>query len=258
MSGFHESRPKVTIPHSVYPHCKGNPLNIPGITIQPPKKSAVLPRREFLMFGLTFLGGCTQSPILANAAKAIKYLAVGLPGADISRDLVSKIPYASMSAKIGKGPRSLLILSRYTKSDRHWISADNAILVTRHGRVIKTVGFPENLLSTSTSLSDPVNRRLHKLKSPVRYHRTVDIDLDNMFGVPIFSVFEPMGPRKITIADFEIKTFLVREESRALNLNWSFTNYYWVDAFDGFVWKSRQHIARSFEPIDIEILKPAA
>lgn len=204
------------------------------------------------------MAGCAESPIIANAAKAFKYITVGLPDAEFSRELVTKIPYASLSAKIGKGPRSLLILNRYAQDEKHWVSADNAVLVTRHGRIVKTTGFPENLLGTSTALRDPVNRRLHTLKKTIRHHRTIDVDIDKRFGIPIFSTFIPMGPRKIVIADLEIKTFLVREENRAQTINWSFTNYYWVDALDGFVWKSHQHIARSFDPISIEILKPAA
>jgi len=212
-----------------------------------------------LLSGAAFmLTGCTQSPVLANAAKALKFAFVGLPDATFDRALVSKIPYASLSAKIGKGPRSLLILNRYSHDDRHWISADRAILVTRHGRVVKTAGFPENLLGTSNSQHDPVNRKLHKLKAPVQFSRTIDLDLDNNFGIPITSVFKPLGLRKIEIADLEINTYLVQESNVARIKNWSFNNYYWVDAFDGFVWKSRQHVARSFDPLDIEILKPPA
>jgi len=203
------------------------------------------------------LAGCTESPVLANAAAALKFVAVGLPDTEINRELVSKIPYASLSAKIGKGPRSLLILNRYSDEEKHWISADRAVLVTRHGRVVKTVGFPENLLGTANLSPDPVNRKLHTLKKPLRFLRTVDLDAENYFGIPIYSVFEPLGAREIVISGITIKTYLVREKNRARTINWSFTNYYWVDAFDGYVWKSVQHIARSFDPVRIEILKPA-
>jgi hypothetical protein len=85
----------------------------------------------------------------------------------------------------------------------------------------------------------------------------IDIDTENRFGIPIRSSFEMIGPKIIEISGIKIKTVLVRELNTAFSINWSFTNFYWVDEFDGFIWKSRQHIARSFPPIEFEVLKPA-
>ena len=163
-----------------------------------------------------------------------------------------------MSAKIGRGPRSLLILWREEGDEQHWMSADNAVLVTRNGRVVKTAGFPENLKDTNVAGEDPVAAGLHQLVEKVTISRTIDLDKGNNYGLPVDSTFTPLGPRTIAIVDIDFETILVREYNRAQTLNWNFTNYYWVDRFDGFVWKSRQHIARSFAPVEIEILKPAA
>lgn len=220
-------------------------------------KAHSLPRRQFVICGLALLAGCTESPVVANAAKAVKFLAAGLPDAEFSREMVSKIPYASLSAKIGMGPRSLLILRRFDGAKLHWISADRAVLVTRHGRVVSTAGFPENLKQTISNGRDPVNRQLHLLKNPIRFYRTVDLDLEQRYGITIGSTFSVVGKRLITIAQVEIKTVLVKEYNIARGINWSFTNWYWVDIYDGFIWKSRQHIARTFPPVDLEILKPA-
>jgi hypothetical protein len=208
------------------------------------------------------LGGCAELPLIANAAEAITYAVIGTPDSNINRDLVSKIPYASISAKIGSGPRSLLVLGKQENGLEHWFSADNAVIVTRNGRIVQTAGFPENLRQTSFKGHDPVNRLLHKKRYDsdemrLIFIRLVDTDLENRFGVPIRSEFETLGPKEIMIEGVKVKTVLVKESNSAFSINWSFTNYYWVDAFDGYVWKSRQHVARSFPPIQIEILKPA-
>lgn len=203
------------------------------------------------------VAGCVESPAFFNAFDAVKYSIVGFPEKPIKRDLVTKIPYASISAKVGSGPRSILILWRREHEDLHWMSADRAIVVTRHGRVVKTYGFPENLKATQGGGRDPVNKTLHDPKAPLDFNRSIDMDVDNRYGIPIKSVFESVGPRNITIAELEIKTILFVEKNTARTINWSFTNYFWVDAFDGFIWKSRQHIARGFSPIEIEVLKPA-
>ena len=216
-------------------------------------------RRQFLAGSAALLAsGCVESPIVINVASASKFALAGLPNVPISRDQVAKIPYASMSAKIGRGPRSLLILWRVEGTEQHWMSADRAVLVTRGGRVVKTAGFPKNLKGTNVLGEDPVPAGLHQLDEQTTVSRTIDLDMGNHYGLPLESTFTSAGPQTIKIVEIEFETILVREDNRAKTLNWNFTNYYWVDSFDGFVWKSRQYIARSFAPVEIEILKPAA
>jgi hypothetical protein len=211
---------------------------------------------------LISLGGCAELPLIANAAEAITYAVIGASDSEINRDLISNVPYASISAKIGSGPRSFLVLGKQENGLEHWFSADNAVIVTKSGRIVQTAGFPENLRQTSFKGHDPVNRLLHKKRYGsdemlLTLIRKIDIDLENRFDVPIQSEFETLGPKEIEIAGVKVKTVLVKESNSAFSINWSFTNYYWVDAFDGYIWKSRQHVARSFPPIEIEVLKPA-
>jgi hypothetical protein len=184
-------------------------------------------------------------------------LILGETDAGISRNTVKKIPYATISAKVGKGPKSLLVLAKKERGRHFWMSADNAVIVTSEGRVVQTAGFPENLKNTRFIGRDPVNRRLHLSEPPIRSLREIDSEIDQRFGIPIYSKFQIEGPRDISIAQVKIKTLLVKEHNVAKTLNWDFTNYYWVDRFDGFIWKSRQKIAKSFPAIDIEVLKPA-
>jgi len=202
--------------------------------------------------------GCGVSPVLRNAYEAARFVTNGMPDVEISRALVDKIPYASISAKVGKGPRSLLILGRYAGDDLHWLSADNASVVTRDGRVVKTSGFPENITATNFLESDPVAGQLHLQNPPRRFSRSLDIDTDNLYGLIVDSEFVRQGDTEITIVDFNLRTILIEEINRARTINWGFSNYYWVDVFDGFVWRSVQHISRKFPPIQIEVLKPAA
>ncbi len=216
-------------------------------------------RRQFIAFGAAALAtGCQTSPLLGNFYEAVRFLAFGQPDVEITRQLIDKIPYASISAKIGRGPRSLLVLGRMERRDLHWLSADRATVVTRHGRVVATAGFPENIRATNSLSEDPLGESPHRLARTVGFSRTVDIDKGNHYGLPIESTFTPLGAARIEIVDLELETVLVEEANSAHAVDWSFHNYYWVDKLDGFVWKSVQHVARSFPPIEIEVLKPAA
>lgn len=219
----------------------------------------LLTRRNLIVAGSACtLSGCGVGPVLRNAYDAARFLTVGMPDVEITRQVVDNIPYASISAKVGKGPRSLLILGRYDGKDLHWLSADNATVVTRAGRVVKTSGFPENMKATNYLGADPVSQDLHKLSEPRAFSRSIDIDKGSFYGLVLDSRFVPLGEAEINIAELDLRTMLVEEITAARTINWKFSNYYWVDAFDGFVWKSMQHIARSFPPIEIEVLKPAA
>ena len=192
-----------------------------------------------------------------NITRAVLFYLAGLPDYPISRDIVNNLPYASMAAKIGKGPHSLLVLWRRERDDLHWLSADNAVLVTRGGRVVKTAGLSENIRDTIFIGADPVAAGLHHGASGITSKRTLDIE-PGQYTLPVDSTFEVRGPRRITITEIDFDTILVVERNVAQTVNWSFNNLYWVDPADGFVWKSRQHIARGFPPAVIEMLKPAA
>jgi hypothetical protein len=205
------------------------------------------------------LDGCITSPIIGNAFDVAKAQVFGHPDLPLRRSTIAKLPYASMTARVGEGPQALLLLARSQGDEQHWISGlDRSVLALRGGRVVKTFGFPENLKDTRSDSIDPVDRLLHKLTQPVRHTRYLDLDVGPHYGLVVDSVFESLGPRKVRIVELDFDTILVREQNVARTLNWRFENLYWVDPVDGFVWKSRQSIARGFSPVQFEILKPPA
>lgn len=217
----------------------------------------LISRRAFVAGAAAALAGCGDSQIAKTVVDAYRLTVIGHPDIQIDRDTVTNLQFASIAAKIGKGPRSLLILWRIERNDLHWLSADGAAVITRHGRVVKTAGFPENLTDTRSPMRDPVALGLHKSANLGRFGRQIDLDGPARYGVHVESTFEPLGPQQISIVGIDFDTVVVRERCTAKRLNWSFTNDYWVDPVDGFVWRSQQTIARGFPPITIDILKPA-
>jgi hypothetical protein len=120
------------------------------------------------------LGGCAELPLIANAGQAITYAIMGSPDTEISRFSIQNLPYASISAKIGSGPRSLLVLGKQENGLKHWFSADQAVIVSKNGRIVQTSGFPENLKNTFSKHHDPVNRKLHAHKyKTIRTSRSI-------------------------------------------------------------------------------------
>ena len=217
-------------------------------------------RRSLIFGGIgLLLGSCIKSPVIGNAYNVGKTTIFGHPNLPLKRNAITKLPYASMTARVGNGPQSLLLYARQMDEEQHWISGlDRSVLALREGRIVKTFGFPENLKETRYEGTDPVNRALHKLTGRVESTRYIDLDLSAYFNLAIESIFESLGPQKIRIVELDFDTILIREINSCNTLRFQFENLYWVDPEDGFVWKSRQVIARSFPPVHFEILKPPA
>lgn len=194
---------------------------------------------------------------MTTVVEAFRLSVKGFPDTPISRDSIAKLPYATISAKIGKGPKSILVLWRVQRDEQHWLSADDAVVVTRQGRVVRTVGFPENIVASRTLPEDPLSPGLLSAGLNRNYVRLLELSLEGRRSVLLNSSFEIVGPKTIEIIEIEFETILVRERNIAREENWEFENLFWVDPADGFVWKSVQHIARTFPPIEIEVLKPA-
>ncbi len=217
-----------------------------------------LTRRHLLATaGAGLAAACTDVRI-GDVYQAAFNLVRGFPDVPLTREQVARLPYASMRAKIGRGPRSLLILARYAGSDLHWVSADRTLFATRRGRLVKTAGIPANLKDTRFIGADPVARGLHRLEGPVDARRIIDIDRGHAFNIPVTAWLEPIRHERIEILGLTFDTVVVRERNVAELLDWRFENTFWADRATGFIWKSVQHIVDLFAPLEFEILKPAA
>lgn len=138
------------------------------------------------------------------------------------------------------------------------MSANRVLLVTRSGRLVKTVGLDENLSQVFLPAGDPISQSPHEMRAPASFAMDYDLRRETIESLSISSTIEALGKQRITIADIEFETVLLREKNYAHPTKWTFENRYWVDAYDGFVWKSQQYITPNLPPVQIEVLKPAA
>lgn len=137
------------------------------------------------------------------------------------------------------------------------MSADDIILVMRSGRIVKTAGLPQNLGGTTSLTPDPLDNLVNATTERT-YIRSVDFAETHRFGVEVHSEFQTVGPETITITEIEFDTVHIAEHCSARTLNWRFTNHYWLDPADGFVWRSTQTVLPNLPDFAIETLKPSA
>jgi hypothetical protein len=225
----------------------------------PPAGSAYSRRGLLAGAAALSLGGCGSSlPVFGEAATTMRNLVLGPPETPIPRATVATLPYATITAKVGDLPRGLMGLMKIDGSDLYWASSNRIAVVTRRGRLIKTVGLPQDLRDMRVSGDDPLAGAPHQLPRPVTYVRQLDLAHPDHFELVVDSELTLIGPRKITILEIEFDTILLQERNSARTLRWRFDNQFWVDPVDGFVWKSAQHIGRDVPVLNIEVAKPPA
>ena len=145
------------------------------------------------------------APGYLETFKALKNAVVGFEeGTFISRELVNNIPYASMTLKIGKGPKGLMILESIRNDELTWVSADPIYLVIRSGRIIKTEGLDNDLVDIvfpEVDFQKIVNQDIEPFSVFYSYSNPELNNLELEFSYSI------KGKERVTILDkiFELK-----------------------------------------------------
>ena len=189
------------------------------------------------------------APGYAEAYKAIKLNVFGYNN-EIDPDLISNIPFASMVVKIGKGPNALMILESVNNNEYTWVSADGVYLVIKDGRIVKTLGLPNNLF---TRLDPKLNwdERIRLDKESISYLSFQNPTLNNLTVSSTFTVNEYQD---IDLTFGKKNLRLIEEYIESELIAWKASNDYWLDA-DDFIWKSTQHISPKLPPIHYEVTK---
>ena len=210
-----------------------------------------------LITTLIFLNSCSSissgniAPGYAEAFKAIKNIITGQEGIDISPELIESIPYASLSLKIGKGPKGLLILESIRNDEETWVSADGLILITKNGRIIKTAGLDHNL---SNFISPSINSYEQQSGEERAYKYYYSYDVPFLINLEVEVNIVDKGFEVIELHNGERRLRLIMEIISNKKIGWKAVNKYWIDE-DNFIWKSKQKISPKLPEFSLEVTK---
>lgn len=213
-------------------------------------------RRDFLglITASAVLGGCTNS--VAGRTLATAFETSFGDASSFDPDYPDKLPYASMAVSIKNSRKALLVLAKVDQGELHWISADRGVFVTRNGRLVRTVGMPENLVGTEFLGADFFEESGVPGATAFPRKRLIDIAPGNRFGMVVEASLS-LGPKDmVRINKRQYETVRLVETCVVPQLSWEFQNVYWVDG-RGMVWKSVQHTVPGAPAIEIEVTKPA-
>ncbi|MDO6707175.1 YjbF family lipoprotein [Photobacterium sp. 1_MG-2023] len=220
-----------------------------------------------LLLSVLVLSGCSQK--FQNVSETFRLAVSGEDDSVKPQSWVDTLPYASIYARIDEGPRAFMVLALAETAPRihaekapealqlKWLAADRGMLVTKQGRLVKTLNLPQgNLVHVESREPDPVALGLHLSTTPNHWRRQIDWQPGYHFGYPVISRFEDKGLQSITINGVTRSARYFIEHVEVPALNQTFDNAFWIHPESGVVLMSKQKIAPGLPEIEIQLLKP--
>ena len=173
----------------------------------------------------------------------------------VTRQQAASVPYASMGFIQDGGNENMVILGTDQGGEQLWTSAAKVVIVTRDGRITRTLGLDHDL-SGMTTRGGALPAPAVAIVAPFTSTRLQDYPEMGMYGVIVACSARVAGRQTVKILGQPIATVRVDESCRSRRPEWSFTDIYWVDADNGRVWRARQHIHPQGGIIETEIFRP--
>ncbi|WP_338049183.1 YjbF family lipoprotein [Photobacterium sanctipauli] len=222
---------------------------------------------------LLALTGCSQKFKDVNDTLSLAFF--GDPDVELQSDEITNLPYASIYARVDDGPQAFMVLALAEskpslssnqssqqnntpeKLQLKWLSSDGGMLVTEHGRLVKTLNLPVgNLVNIASQQVDPLQAGLHLPNSPKTWQRIIDWQPGYHFGYTLTSTFDQQGTEIIMVNQQPVEAMHFKEAVYVEELDMSYNNQFWIEPTTGKVLKSQQKLAPGLPYIDITLLKP--
>ncbi len=218
-----------------------------------PKTLRILP----VLAASCVLGGCSTNLFGNDVTSLYQLTKIMMHGGaqKLTLQEAAAVPYASIGISVGDDPESMLVQAGDSNGQALWTSAARiAITTNRQGRIIRSAGFPYNLEGFQIEADDTQTNSL----GTVRW--MADFSDLGRYAIPIACSRHSGGEETIVILGKNIRTRRVDETCRSTSseLDWSFSNTFWLDPTTGIAWRSIQHIHPKLDSIEIEVLRPPA
>ena len=216
--------------------------------------SSYFPTRLLALSATLLLAGCSTS--MQKTIETFGYVFNKPDDIVLTSSELRALPYASAYIKVGDVPQALVILAYVDGPRMSWVSADGVMFVTQYGRLIKTVGLPNDLRYLGSLDKDPLKTsRLDKTPSMVWYS-VAEWSKKYTSGYPLSMHYTQAGNQVLNIMDHSYKTTIVEEHVVTAPDEERWLNLFWIDEQTGQVRKFQQQLGPSLPMIEMTFLKP--
>ena len=220
------------------------------------KHSIDFDRRRLLLGALPLaLTACTQDSTLGMLRDSFTATMGSDDAYPRTRQQVDDLAFAQLGVRIGRGSRGIMVLNEVIGDDLYWISSNRILLVTRKGRIVRTVGFPSDLLGTRAFGQDLLDAYDYEHPQIDGLETSRSVDTETAHGETVRARFRVEGSETITILDRQFETLRVIEEARYGANRWKATNLHWLSKRSALIWQSRQFITDGSPVVELQVLK---
>jgi hypothetical protein len=208
-----------------------------------------------LFFCLIMLGLSACSSYSRDIADTVKLAVIGLPDANMSPNYINNLPYASIYVQVNDIPKVFSVLGEVKNNELKWVTADKYMITTKNGRVIKTIGFSEDIKYTTNTDNDPLAQGITTLNNEPKWEYDVFWSSAFKSGYKIKSKFKSEGFELVVILNKEKKLLRYDEYCEVVALDYKYINRFWLDPITNQVIKSEQYMGPGLPIIKITTLK---
>lgn len=214
------------------------------------------PRRRFAALALAALtlslSGCSsdQSNDYSQVFSIFTHI-FGGEGDRVTYQQAAAIPFATIGVRVGDSTEGILVLGSSHGDQQLFTAASHIVLVMRHGRVVRTAGLEYNiselrLVRGSVSGTFPSAETVWEADFPDQH----------LYSVPVICKAYSGGPDTYNNFNTPVPVIKVVDQCRSDQLDWSFTNTYWIAPQTGLMWHSIQNISPKLDPLELRVLRP--
>ncbi|QLO44592.1 YjbF family lipoprotein [Citrobacter freundii] len=179
---------------------------------------------------------------------------LGTPGVQMTDDDIHNMPYASQYMQLNGGPQLFVVLAFAENGQQKWVTQDQAMLVTQHGRLVKTLLGGDNLIAVNNLAADPLIKP-NQIVDGVTWTRTMGwTEHKQVRYATARSVFRWDGTDSIRVASEDTPVRVLDEEVTTDRTRWH--NRYWIDS-DGMIRQSVQYLGANYFPVKTTLIKAA-
>lgn len=202
-----------------------------------------------------FLQACTQTQKGLTETARLAFL--GEDDIELTNSQIASIPYASMYLRLDGGQQIFVVLGFKEEGQLKWITRDKAMIVTQHGRLVKTQGLQDNLIEVTATAQDPL-RNAAGLTEGARWQRTIGwTENGQLRAGTAISRFSRQKDSVLQLAGKPVACRVWQEDVTLRESGKSWRNTFWVDSSSGTVRKAVQMLGADYFPVETTILKPA-
>ncbi|MDF3865247.1 YjbF family lipoprotein [Pseudomonas denitrificans (nom. rej.)] len=160
---------------------------------------------------------------------------------EVTQAQVDSLPYYQIQITTEYGS-AVMALVRVQGKLQYWRANANQLLLLENGVIVRTLGFPNDLLGTRLASDAPFPRGLQHVADGQPSQRWIDLASNMQFDISLSGTFHPAGIETVRILERDHALLRIDESLKSPIAGMSSTNHYWVDPQDGFVMQSRQQV----------------